>query len=297
MRLTSERRERAGNPIVGAAIAVGCLAIVACGGQNTITSAWKKVDSCLEQHPSFVGNVVVSNGGGNGAMDSLSVEGSGGALANAFRYRSAADAKSAEQGIGPPGPTVTFYGKIALEINASTSQGDASAIQACFDTAYGASASVQSSKAGSATSTKPGTSPTTTETTHPTTTETTTTSPGTSATLVVCGDSVIGAGTSASISASNERASGVSCETVHNLLAKAWVWRFGVLMWGGVPGTTPGQASPSGWQCRETNEYFSTGDPTQQDDGTLTGSVTRCTSGASAFEVTAGRATSWGHSL
>ena len=62
--------------------------VAACGGQSTITSAWKHVDSCLEQHPSFVGNVVAGKGGPGDTIDTLSVEGSGGALANAYRFPS-----------------------------------------------------------------------------------------------------------------------------------------------------------------------------------------------------------------
>jgi hypothetical protein len=122
-----------------ALLATACWAAGACGGENTITQAWRTVDSCLEQHPSFVGNVVVGKGGPGDAIDSLSIEGSGGAFANAYRFPSAADARSAEQGLGPPGPTVTFYGNgnIALEVNASTSQGTAGAVEQCFDSAYG----------------------------------------------------------------------------------------------------------------------------------------------------------------
>ena len=114
--------------------------LTACGGQDTITSAWKKVDSCLEQHPSFVGNVVIGKGGPSDAIDTLSVEGSGGALANAYRFPSSADARSAEHGIGPPGPTVSFYGNIAFEMNASTSLASAGAIEACFKSVYGTAA-------------------------------------------------------------------------------------------------------------------------------------------------------------
>ena len=119
-----------------ALLATASLVAAGCGGQSTITAAWRNVDSCLELHPSFVGNVVVEKGGPGDAVDGLSVEDSGGALANAYRFPSAADARSTEQGLGPPGPTVIFYRKIALEVNASTSQGKAAAIEQCFDSVY-----------------------------------------------------------------------------------------------------------------------------------------------------------------
>ncbi len=97
-----------------ALLAAACFVAVACGGENTITSAWRKVDPCLEGHPSFVGNVGVERGGPGDAIDTLSVEGSGGALANAFRFPSLADAQAAEQGIGPPGRTSRFLCKRCL---------------------------------------------------------------------------------------------------------------------------------------------------------------------------------------
>jgi hypothetical protein len=84
-------------------LAAACFTAVACGGESTITPAWRKVDSCLEQGPSFLGNVVVEKGGPVNAIDSLSVDASGGALANAYCFPSAADARSAEEAIGPPG--------------------------------------------------------------------------------------------------------------------------------------------------------------------------------------------------
>jgi hypothetical protein len=91
--------------------------------------------------------------------------------------------------------------------------------------------------------------------------------------------------------------SGTDCATVAAIMRTAWVWRWGVLMWGGVPGTTPGNTSPPGWTCRETFEYFSTSNPTSQDDGSLTGSVTQCSSGSASFVVTMGRVTPWGHAV
>lgn len=69
----------------------------------------------------------------------------------------------------------------------------------------------------------------------------------------------------------------------------------GMLMWGGVPASTPGHGSPPGWTCNETFEYFSTANQTRQDDGTLTGSITRCISGEARFAVTMGKPTPWGH--
>jgi hypothetical protein len=91
--------------------------------------------------------------------------------------------------------------------------------------------------------------------------------------------------------------SGADCATVTALMRSAWIWRWGVLMWGGVPGTTPGNTSPPGWTCSETFEYFSTASPANQDDGSLTGSVTRCSSGSASFVVTVGRVTPWGHGV
>ena len=92
---------------------------------------------------------------------------------------------------------------------------------------------------------------------------------------------------------SGESAEGVRCRTVRRLLSEAWVWRWGTLMWGGVRGIRAGRTSPPGWRCREVREYFSTGNRAQQDDGTLTGSVTRCSSGSWLFQVTAGRRSRW----
>jgi hypothetical protein len=118
-----------------------------------------------------------------------------------------------------------------------------------------------------------------------------------SAKTVRCESSRIGGTGVGSIAGSDESAAGVSCTTVHRLLGEAWVWRWGVLMWGDVPRTTAGRSSPSGWRCRELREYFSTGNPYRQDGGTLTGSVTRCASGGELFQVTAGRATRWSVAL
>lgn len=87
--------------------------MTACG--SGATSSWHSVASCLEQRPAFVDNVVAQDKGGPGGRGTLSVEGRGGALANAYRYPSHAAAVAAEQGIGPPGPTVTYYGPVALE--------------------------------------------------------------------------------------------------------------------------------------------------------------------------------------
>jgi hypothetical protein len=44
-------------------------------------------------------------------------------------------------------------------------------------------------------------------------------------------------------------------------------------------------------------EYFSTGNPYKQDGGTVTGSVTRCSSAGKLFQVTAGRVTRWSVAL
>ena len=110
---------------------------------------------------------------------------------------------------------------------------------------------------------------------------------------VHCANSQLGDGTPTS----RERASNVSCRTVHHLLGRAWLWRWGAVVWGGVPHSSPG-GNPRGWACRELREYFSTGNATRQDDGTLIGSETRCTaSHHRAFRFTQGQVTQWSHSL
>lgn len=111
---------------------------------------------------------------------------------------------------------------------------------------------------------------------------------------VQCTNSRIGKGRY-STSASHETALGVSCSTVHRSLRSAWLWRWYILMWGGVPGTTPGRTAPKGWRCEQIRQYFKTGNRHRQDDGTITGSVTECFSGKKAFQVTAGHVTRWSH--
>jgi hypothetical protein len=109
------------------------------------SASWMNVGACLERHPSFTGNVAGDDKSGPGGRGTLSVEGSGGELANAYRFKLAnayrfkshAAAVASERGIGPPGPTVTLYGDIALEVDPRTSQGDAAAITQCFSHAYG----------------------------------------------------------------------------------------------------------------------------------------------------------------
>jgi hypothetical protein len=125
------------------------------GGANAnVSRPWHAVDSCLEQNLAFIGNVVTDNTGGRGNRGVLSVEGSGGALANAFRFQSHAAAVAGERGIGPPGPTVTYYGDLALEVNASTSQDDATFIQSCFSQVYGATLAVTPSTTTTTTTTQ-----------------------------------------------------------------------------------------------------------------------------------------------
>lgn len=97
--------------------------------------------------------------------------------------------------------------------------------------------------------------------------------------------------------ASHESATDVTCSTVHRLLGRAWIWRFGQVEWGGTPGTVPGRTSPKGWRCKETLEYFSTGNLVEQDDDTLVGSTTLCTSARKAFQFTQGRVTRWSHPI
>jgi hypothetical protein len=107
------------------------------GGTQNVGRSWSAVDSCLEQRLAFVGNVGTYETGGPAKRSVLAVEGSGGALANAYRFASHQAAVVAERGLGPPGPTVTYHGKIALEVNAGTSQRDATFIRGCFDRVYG----------------------------------------------------------------------------------------------------------------------------------------------------------------
>jgi hypothetical protein len=125
---------------------------------------------------------------------------------------------------------------------------------------------------------------------------TTTAHASASTSTAACPNGTIGIGQSTA-PASHEVASGVTCQTVAGILRTAWVWRWGVLMWGGVPGETPGNTSPSGWSCNETYEYFGTANQTGWDDGSLSGSVTSCTHGGARFVVTMGRVTPWGHSI
>lgn len=123
---------------------------VPAGSSTASVSPWSKVDSCLEHHASFAGNVAVGKGRGNGAVDSTSVWDSRGTLAWGFRYRTPSAARAAERGIGPPlGPTVIFYGNVALQINRSIPPGAASAIQSCFDSIYGEGAGSPLSAAAS----------------------------------------------------------------------------------------------------------------------------------------------------
>ncbi|MGO9899689.1 MAG: hypothetical protein ACLP0J_08340, partial [Solirubrobacteraceae bacterium] len=64
--------------------------------------------------------------------------------------------------IPPPGPTVSFYGNVALEVNASTSQYAGGAIQQCFENVYG--------NAATTTTASTATTTTSTSTTRTTTT-------------------------------------------------------------------------------------------------------------------------------
>jgi hypothetical protein len=50
-----------------AAALAGCGASSGGGGNGQVPASWQKVDSCLEQHPSFVGNVVGDDTSGPGA--------------------------------------------------------------------------------------------------------------------------------------------------------------------------------------------------------------------------------------
>jgi hypothetical protein len=132
--------------------AVGVLAIAGCGsgGGSHVPAVWREVDNCLESHPAFIGNVVAeSQGGPPGAKGTLSIASSGdlaGFVANAYRYASPAAATAGENGVGPPGPTVSFYRNIALEVNSGTSRRDDSFISRCFDRTYGLPTSATSAR-------------------------------------------------------------------------------------------------------------------------------------------------------
>ena len=99
--------------------------------------------------------------------------------------------------------------------------------------------------------------------------------------------------TSDHILVSNESARNVSCGTVHSLMSQAWLWRWQELVWGKNANDMPVAYSPRGWNCRQLLIYFSTSNPNRQDDGTSTGSVTRCTAPGKALRVTEGRVTPW----
>jgi hypothetical protein len=150
MTAVAQGRRRKGRTSSLALLAVflgGCASGgAASGGSANVSQSWHAVDSCLEQHPTFVGNVVGDNTSGPDKRGSLTVETySGGAGAIAFRFRSNSAAAAAERGIGPPGPTVTYYGDIALEVSSGTSQKKAVLIENCFDQVYGAPTSNEAS--------------------------------------------------------------------------------------------------------------------------------------------------------
>ena len=122
------------------AVAVAATNVLAgCGGTGSsapsIPRAWQKVDNCLEQHASFAGNVAYnhqnSGPGWHGSLN-ITVDGASGFIATAYRFKSHAAAAAGEKGIGPPGPTVHFYGPVALEINPGTTRSQANAIENCF---------------------------------------------------------------------------------------------------------------------------------------------------------------------
>ena len=137
------------------AVVVAAIVVGGCGSSSghdgsghavrVSSASWMNVGACLERDPSFTGNVAGDDKSGPGGRGTLSVEGSRGALANgyrfkranAYRFKSHAAAVASERGIGPPGPTVTLHGDIALEVDPRTSQSDAAAITRCFSQAYG----------------------------------------------------------------------------------------------------------------------------------------------------------------
>jgi hypothetical protein len=117
---------------LAAVVLAGCGSSSSTGTGSTVSRSWHRADECLEKHPAFVGNVVGTDHGGSGKRGVLTVEGATGALANAFRYPSHRAAVAGERGIGPPGPGVTYFGQVALEINHGTSSGDAALIKSCL---------------------------------------------------------------------------------------------------------------------------------------------------------------------
>lgn len=114
-------------------------------------------------------------------------------------------------------------------------------------------------------------------------------------TPVRCSNSRISTGRY-SARASGETAAGIRCSTVHAWLRRAAIWRGGLIAFGGIGRNGP-RVNPPGWTCRQLTEYFATRDPRRQDDGSLTGSVTRCDSGDNWFRVTMGRVTRWRRSV
>lgn len=110
------------------------------GSSSKVSPSWAKVDSCIETNPSFIGNVIGTDRGGPGGQGGVSVArlgDSAGFVANGYRFSTAAAAAQAERGIGPPGPTVSLYGQVALEIHGGVNRKGASEIRACFDKVYG----------------------------------------------------------------------------------------------------------------------------------------------------------------
>lgn len=91
------------------------------------------------------------------------------------------------------------------------------------------------------------------------------------------------------IRASHISASGVPCSTVHQLINQGWVWRWGQVVWGGAPSSTPGRPSPQWWSCRETLGDFPSANPAPPGSGTVEGSVTECRSGHKTFQFMEGR--------
>jgi len=100
-----------------------------------------------------------------------------------------------------------------------------------------------------------------------------------------CSDSRLSDG----IRASHESASGVNCSVVHQLIAEAWVWRWGKVMWGGTPPQIPGRSQPQWWSCREVVDDFPDANPPSRGSGVLEGSVTQCRSRYKTFQFMEGR--------
>jgi hypothetical protein len=275
------RRRRTRRAVIAVLLLVVVIAIAAGGSKSSSSlpkGQWGKVISCLEGHPLFA--VYDGNSSNAGAPTASTTKldvwqnVKGIDLANVTEFSTPAQAQAAARSavageiqVGDPSSNVGAIGPVeylfVLGGNGDPPQPLADtqnqlAITDCVQQAYpGNRVAVQLARGS-------------------------------------CPDGTIGTGSNTA-PATHETVTGVNCTTIAQILKAAWVWRWGELMWGGVPGETPGNTSPQGWTCKETHEYFSTADRTQWDDGSLVGSTTRCSSGSESFAATMGQVTPWGY--